>query len=173
MNQDNPTHDALVFDAIGKSREVILKAADGDICLLLIEMDGDDHERFMALHHKRLSISDSGEAMMKDFDGMRIELLSRACRIMSIAGVQVDQKSSIPTTAFFKKHGIKSSIIQRLYDEALKLNRAKGNSASVVDTLVAALKSLAEDGEMTDEIRQRVQSALETAPLGERLSPSA
>ena len=153
------TTDILELSAVGESRDVILKLQDGsEIKLTLIEMDWTAHEAFIAAQKRRLEFTSSGEAVMKHIEGSRMDLLTRCI---------LDSDQKLVTQEKFKAWKLPNRTIAALHEAAAKMNRARMDADTLVNTFADGLADLAKAGQLTEEHRDKITKAMETAAEGE------
>lgn len=140
----------VVYDADGRptsERQVI--------DLELIEMDFATQEKFMDQNRRRIEFV-SGEATVKNFEGMRLELLSKCCRIV--------ETGKFVTSKFFQDYRVPGPTVQKLFLAAQELNSAANDPDDLVKAVCETLKGLAKEDKLTNDHRTLIEKALETAP---------
>lgn len=122
--------------------------------LEIVEMDYLSQEKFMDQQRRRLGKDASGEVEVKNFEGMRMELLQKAVRFAD-SGKMVDN-------AFFAKYKVPGTTLQKLYEACQELNEQTRSVPAIVAAYAKALAAMAKSGELTEELRGRIRVAVET-----------
>jgi hypothetical protein len=125
----------------------------------LFEMDWLSQEKFLNQHNRRLTVNEDN-VVVRDFEGMRLDLLTKAMRFK-------DTGKTV-TPEFFRNHRIPSGTVQALYDAAQELNQVQSADPTKWVKLVAAtLTKHAEAGKITEDHRALLTKAMETEAAGE------
>lgn len=159
------SEETLILSAEGKTRPVKLtvRCFDKDgkpddpstmvLDLEIVEMAFGDHEKFMDQHRRRLAKDETGDITVKNWDGLRMELLSKSLRLVD---------GPFVTAKLFEKHKVPGTTLQTLYLECQKMNAANQSVDDLVKLYAEALKDLAKEGKLTAELIAKVTEALET-----------
>jgi hypothetical protein len=133
MTTEHDDMEELDIVAVGLIRPVTLQTIDPSKPtevlshkLELFEMSGDVQEKFMNLHRRRMQRDDSGNVVgVKDFEGMRAELLTRCLRFA--------ESGELVTEKWMKEHRIPGSTMNTLYQAAMKLNKISASKEDEED----------------------------------------
>lgn len=127
------------------------------IQLELIEMDYISQEKYMDQNRRRLEFKEGGKAMVKNFEGMRMELLTKALRY-------ADSKKMI-TPKFFEEYRIPGGTMQKLYLAAQEMNHPERDVETQVESMLESIIELAKNGSLTEVLRDKLRAAIETEAI--------
>jgi len=155
--------DALVLSAEGNSRPVKLTVRQYDpqgkllpetlvLDLEIIEMDFLTQEKFMNQQKRRLEKDSSGDVTVKNFEGMRMELLTKSMRFVDGAFV---------TEKLFERHKVPGTTLQTLYLECQRMNASSQTVEAMIKSYAESIGALARDGKLTDEMTDLLLAAVE------------
>lgn len=137
-----------------------VKTGTKEVEFELFEMDWLSQERFLNQHNRRLATSEDGSMSVKDFEGMRLDLLSKSMRYK--------EDGKLVTAEFFRNHKVPSGTVQALYEASQELNQVQSSDPTKwVKAVAVTLAKYAASGKITEEHREILTKALETEVTGE------